>query len=280
MKLKVGSAKGDFLRYIALYVYGGVYIDMDSSILIKLRDFIPNNIDYVFFYKFTNYVAITQWCLISKPREPIYSKIIHEMVTRIHNNEGNIFIATGPILVTDCVYNALNNTNIYNVLKCTHIFERKIFFNNLSKSNTTRNCMYIDTCEITDKFKFRFDGYENEMLYDTENKYSGTGSIYDIPSAVESKFVYVNRLTDMDLYTKSKQILCNYVDQHILFDKYNEIVDCLLDGLRENSTVSEDVKHEILVKTRDVQTQLNDMFHRNKTDIYFLNENIYFDYII
>ena len=30
-KLKVGAAKGDFLRYVAMYIYGGVYIDMDST---------------------------------------------------------------------------------------------------------------------------------------------------------------------------------------------------------------------------------------------------------
>lgn len=35
-KLNIGAAKGDFVRYIAMYVYGGVYLDLDASIETKL----------------------------------------------------------------------------------------------------------------------------------------------------------------------------------------------------------------------------------------------------
>ena len=40
--------------------------------------------------------------------------MINEMVERINNNERNIFLATGPTLFTDVIYNILNGSNVYN----------------------------------------------------------------------------------------------------------------------------------------------------------------------
>ena len=39
LKLNLGAAKGDFLRYCALYLYGGVYLDLDASITTKIKEF-------------------------------------------------------------------------------------------------------------------------------------------------------------------------------------------------------------------------------------------------
>ena len=48
-QLYFGAAKGDFIRYIALYLYGGVYMDMDSSITINLDDYIQRDDEFIFF---------------------------------------------------------------------------------------------------------------------------------------------------------------------------------------------------------------------------------------
>ena len=42
-KIKMGAAQGDFKRYIALYVYGGIYLDLDASIEYSLDDFFKVN---------------------------------------------------------------------------------------------------------------------------------------------------------------------------------------------------------------------------------------------
>ena len=114
-KLNIGAAKGDFIRYIAIYVYGGVYLDLDASIETKLENFIPKDATFLFFYDKNK--NIQQWCFMSSSKNIIVKKIIEEMVKRIHNNEENIFLATGPTLVTDVIYNYINNSNIYNVTK-------------------------------------------------------------------------------------------------------------------------------------------------------------------
>lgn len=48
-QLNTGAAKGDFLRYIAMYIYGGIYLDLDSSIEIEISSIINLNTEYIFF---------------------------------------------------------------------------------------------------------------------------------------------------------------------------------------------------------------------------------------
>lgn len=98
-----------------MYVYGGVYLDLDGSIETKLDNFIQKDVDFIFFYDRDR--NIQQWCFMSISKNFIIKKIIEEMVRRINNNEQNIFLATGPTLVTDIIYNLVNNSNIYNVTK-------------------------------------------------------------------------------------------------------------------------------------------------------------------
>lgn len=111
-KLNIGVSKGDFLRYISMYIYGGVYLDLDSSINISLSSYIDPNIEHIFFLDWDN--NLQQWCFMCSPNNSIILSIIKEMVKRIYNEEKNIFIATGPTLFTDVIYNYINNTNIYN----------------------------------------------------------------------------------------------------------------------------------------------------------------------
>ena len=123
LKLNVGAAKGDFIRYIALYLYGGVYIDLDSSITINLDTFINYNLDFIFFYDHAYNLMNTP--IITKKKNPILLKLIYEVAKRINNNEQNIFIATGPTVFTDVVYNEITHENIYNVSK--YVMKKKIY---------------------------------------------------------------------------------------------------------------------------------------------------------
>ena len=158
-KLKTGAAKGDFLRYITLYLYGGVYLDMDSTITKDISKYLHN--DFVWVYDGSpNFI---QWFFMTSPKHYILKAVIEEMVLRIHNNESNIFLATGPTLVCDVIFGLLKKENIYN--------------SNISISSFDRNYM-IQHSDMNDglfmledemPIKFTFDGYTKDMLYDKDN---------------------------------------------------------------------------------------------------------------
>jgi mannosyltransferase OCH1-like enzyme len=166
LKLNVGAAKGDFIRYIALYLYGGVYIDLDSSITINLDTFIDYNLDFIFFYDHAYNLMNTP--IITKKRNPILMKLIHEVSKRINNNEQNIFIATGPTVFTDVVYNEITHENIYNVSKYVNEEKRKKIW---LANKYYKNGMIVYKNK---GFKFRMDNYSNDLLYDNNDKYKVT----------------------------------------------------------------------------------------------------------
>ena len=180
-KIKVGASKADFIRYITLYIYGGIYLDLDASIEIDLNKFIITNADYIFFYRFVDEVKIVQWLIMTKPKNFIIKKIIDEMVNRINmNNETNIFLATGPNLFTDVIYNLIFNTNIYDYLSHSTIVERKKFCLDVL-SKPIFNGLFYDMCDYTEEFKFRMPGYNTSMLYVDEERFTRNSNIFIQP---------------------------------------------------------------------------------------------------
>jgi mannosyltransferase OCH1-like enzyme len=114
-QLILGAAKGDFIRYIVLYLFGGVYLDLDASINLDLNNFIKPNDEFIFFIN--GDINLEQFCFAIRPQHPLLLKVIEEMIVRIENKEHNIFNATGPTLFNDVIYNTMNNTNIYDTNK-------------------------------------------------------------------------------------------------------------------------------------------------------------------
>ena len=163
-KLEIGSAKGDFLRYIAIYLYGGIYLDLDSSISDKIDKFIDHKLDHYFIWDDLGNFINTP--LISKPYNPIILKLINEVVKRINNYEKNIFLATGPTVFTDIIYQDITNTFVYNTKKNVSSDEREDLW---SKNKIYKNGII----EHEDKFpfKFRMDDYEESYLYPNNDKY-------------------------------------------------------------------------------------------------------------
>ena len=155
---------------MALYLYGGVYLDLDSNIDTELSSFIPPNKDFVFFYDEDK--NLIQWCFMITPKHEIMKRIIVEMVTRINNGENNIFLATGPTLFTDVIFNFMHNTNIYDTGKhVTTNYREQYFKDNCDFMNGT----IMDLLSCKDKFMERMDGYANNMLYNENHvKYIDT----------------------------------------------------------------------------------------------------------
>jgi len=122
-KLNIIVAKVDFWRYLVLYKYGGVYLDMDSSIEKPLNELIKYQ-DEAIITAEGNPGLYVQWALIFSKQHPILKKTIELVVDNIKNNiyPNNIHKMTGP-----SVYSmAINEVHM-------ELFNNKINYNEINK---------------------------------------------------------------------------------------------------------------------------------------------------
>lgn len=240
LKVKLNAAKGDFIRYIALYIYGGIYLDLDASIEIDLNDFFfgmsekLDDKDFIFFYNEHCDAKIEQWLIMVKPNNEIILKVIEEMVKRINNGEKNIFIATGPTLFTDVIYNLLNNTKIYNIKTKIDVNERIKILQSLNnnKNEYTNHGIFYNRQNLKKYFKFRIDNYEDNIIYQDEEKYSRNDSIF-----IEKIMNEINMLNLIKEY---------YIELEEQIIKLNEIANILLNEnkieIEKNNEYKENIK--------------------------------------
>ena len=103
-------AKTDFFRYMVVYHYGGVYIDIKSGFKVPLREIIKTGDEFIttaFAGKswplFDNYI---QFCIISRKRHPVLKEILDEINYRLKNYDYNrdgyglkgVHSITGPLM--------------------------------------------------------------------------------------------------------------------------------------------------------------------------------------
>lgn len=96
-RLNIIVAKVDFWRYLVLYKYGGVYLDMDSTIEKPLDELIKED-DEAIITAEGNPNLYVQWGLIFCKQHPILKRTIDLVVFNIKYNmyKNNIFLMTGP----------------------------------------------------------------------------------------------------------------------------------------------------------------------------------------
>lgn len=95
-KLADGAAQADLWRVITLYEEGGIYMDIDATLVRPLSKIIEDK-EYVFLWdkkRFSNYFLAT------KPKNPIFAQFIEEIVNRVENfdkeRDKTVFYVTGP----------------------------------------------------------------------------------------------------------------------------------------------------------------------------------------
>ena len=169
-KLNKGAAKADLWRYCIMYKNGGVYLDLDSSIHINLDEIINKYDNYILYD--SNY-NLVQWIMMYSPNNAILKKTIEMSVDRIHNNEENIFIATGPTVLSDAFFSMILNKDIYdsyntslNLEERKKLIEKyKIKYNLFPENNEWFKMIYpgYDYNDV-------YDGGENERYIPTWNK--------------------------------------------------------------------------------------------------------------
>jgi GR25 family glycosyltransferase involved in LPS biosynthesis len=97
MKLNQITAKADLWRYLVLYKYGGIYIDMDSSVDESLDTLIKEE-DEAILTAEGNPGLYVQWALIFNKGHPILGHVIDVVVNNIKKNiyPTDILKMTGP----------------------------------------------------------------------------------------------------------------------------------------------------------------------------------------
>lgn len=262
-----GSARGDFLRYVALYVYGGMYLDMDSGLFTSLTSFMPEETDFIFFY-YNDNVMITQWIIMIQERHELMRMMIDEMVARIENKTQatSIIQITGPKLFSDVTYHYLNGEYIFHVQDVLSYEERlaKIVHH---PHLVTRRGQILADLPLRDKFRFQFPGYDTTMLYYDERKYNeGIKNIFT-PAPKEERVVFRPLTTDIqessDVQVYKDVVLMTYGmrQQLELVQIYKQMARVLMsEVIKYTSYKGVDVK-EIEIKTSEADAKMDDLTH-------------------
>lgn len=113
-KLNIAVAKADFWRYLVLYKYGGVYLDMDSHFIKPLDELIRPDDEAILTFENNHHGFLVQWGLIFRPTHPILKRTIERIVSNIETNRhpNNIHAMTGPQVFTEAFYDELSRYKI------------------------------------------------------------------------------------------------------------------------------------------------------------------------
>jgi hypothetical protein len=90
-KIIPGAFKADLWRYCVLYIYGGVFVDLDSLCLNSIDDFLDENIEFMTAVDLNNCPTIgkynlTNGFMASIPKHTILLNCINRIVYNIENN--------------------------------------------------------------------------------------------------------------------------------------------------------------------------------------------------
>ncbi len=103
MKLTDGAAKADLWRVTTLYLEGGVYLDIDASLVWPLSKLLKD-VKTALYIKIKNNTEITNYFLATAPNNPDYKIIMDAIVHNISNYDPereNVYTTTGPKVFND-----------------------------------------------------------------------------------------------------------------------------------------------------------------------------------
>lgn len=132
--LGVPVLKADFLRYLLMLAAGGVYSDIDTSMLVHPDRWIPidlgaNTVNAIIGIEYDDHtypmfvrpIGFCQWTLMSKPGHPIFELAVQRVISNLEYiarrkrvplpeltlDKMEVLEATGPGMVTDVVMQVL-----------------------------------------------------------------------------------------------------------------------------------------------------------------------------
>ncbi len=104
-KLQIGAAKADFFRYAILYKKGGIYLDLDSDILVNLDKHLKDEDCAVITREKNHQNLFAQWALIFEKEHPFLERTIKYIVENIQQNKfpHDVHGMTGPTVYTRAI---------------------------------------------------------------------------------------------------------------------------------------------------------------------------------
>ncbi|MGR3857036.1 glycosyltransferase family 32 protein [Chryseobacterium indologenes] len=107
-KLTIGAAKADFFRYAVLYKKGGIYLDIDSSIVKPFRELIKESDEAVISAE-RHANLYVQWGLIFNKNHPFLKKTLELMLDNINNHRypNDVHATTGPTVFSKGIKQSL-----------------------------------------------------------------------------------------------------------------------------------------------------------------------------
>jgi mannosyltransferase OCH1-like enzyme len=168
-KLNIIVAKVDFWRYLVLYKYGGVYLDMDSNIEKPLDKLIKQE-DQAIITAEGNPNLYVQWSLIFSKGHPILKKTIELICNNIKNNRypNNIHKMTGPTVYTEAI-NEIHKELFNNIIN--HRYIKRDTDTTYRKNNISYRLYGIDfNSYITFKHNLNHLLYNNKKHWTQEQK--------------------------------------------------------------------------------------------------------------
>jgi len=164
-KLNIIVAKVDFWRYLILYKYGGVYLDMDSYINKPLRELIKDEDECIITAE-GNPNLFVQWALIFNKGHPILQLVIELIILNIKKNQypNDIHKMTGPSVFSQAI-NLVHINN--NGRKVRHY----LIHNNFDITFKCRNSSYrIYGIDYSGYFTFKHK--DSNLLYNSKKHWS------------------------------------------------------------------------------------------------------------
>jgi hypothetical protein len=141
--LNIGAGKADLWRYLILYKYGGVYLDIDSDIIANLDDLIKED-DTALITREKNPCVFVQWCLIFEAGHQILKKTIEKCIANIlRRDHHDLCYITGPNVFTDAIVETLEIP-----VNDLYYGNDRTFFNcRIFNYDFTGFCLFKNNCE-------------------------------------------------------------------------------------------------------------------------------------
>lgn len=180
--LKLGAAKADFWRYCVLYKTGGIYLDIDSEILLSLNNLIDFENDTCIIIREGNPGVFNNWIMIFEKEHPILERVIELCCRNIEicskTEYTNVCYLTGPRPYTTAVNEILVPTFCHAAgLSCSNLYFVDDDVLNTVLNHTScpiRSRFYgVDMGEYA-KFKHEY----SECLYENHLHWSNDPNIF------------------------------------------------------------------------------------------------------
>lgn len=159
MTLNSGAAKADLWRCCILYLYGGIYIDIDCICLKKMDDILRDNDFVIPIDTYGRQDSFYNAFIASTPRNNILLQQINRIVynTKIKFFKNNIFLISGPISFGFTIAELLNYNHGY-------IFKSSIIESSID--------MYKNfSIDMSDKDEYNIINVKNILIYNPTIEY-------------------------------------------------------------------------------------------------------------